>query len=498
MSLKQKQNFQTQRGFTLIEVIVVVIVSMSLMAVAASWFKRQADTNLNSAVAAHLDSLTLAAVNYTNDHYDELASQAAGGTDVKLDIKNLFIANGYLDKDFTLKNNYMQSYTVSLKQEDNKILRLLVLSEGGEAIDDGSMREIANLTGGEAGFISTLANTKITGSQNAWSIDKPAAASVGHIATVNYLGQNSTVNASRFLSRVKVPGHPELNTMETDIEMDDNSLVFEDALTGTKAVLGSEKLKMETKVGEPNVEITSKWVKLPTYHYTGSLLGNSAYKFADDICEQKNGETLSDVIGRTFNIEFIQGSEKYIKKFTCGTPDGYEKGKGRAYLDVKLPSCKRNKFSNHGCIEYVSDGRRSFTENTYWFASSKHPYYYFSTAGIHSAAQEIEKGGYMGECVMFGNEEIYTNYCETTHADNDVPIEQLLIEQSIPSKIPVGEYCDSRKTDNQAKMITVDTTPTSIAFGGGCEYIKAQTLHKTHTLNEDGVPLVIDRSTSDD
>lgn len=213
-----------QKGFTVIEVIIVLIVSTLASVAAASYYARYLDRQTNLAASDHMVVVSRAATQYIKDNYGTVS--AAAGPAAPAVITVAMLRNtGYLPTGFSDKNAYGQDYSVlALKPSANK-LQTLVVTSNGDAIKELYMIDIAKRIGAQGGYVSSLSPAIASGSFGGWSTPLSAygvSPGGGHLASALFFQDGALVND--YLYRNAVPGHPEFNEMNTAIDMKGNNL----------------------------------------------------------------------------------------------------------------------------------------------------------------------------------------------------------------------------------------------------------------------------------
>lgn len=220
-----------ENGFLSIEAIGAVIISLLSMALGAEIYLTWCDNLEFNAAAQHLLEVEKGAKNYINDYYNDLVKATNSGTVSKITIKQLK-ENKYLPSSFSNKNSFGQTYTVRIKKAPpvnaNPQLQAIILTAGGSPISELGVRKIATMLGAHGGyFAGESGNRVIQGALGAWS-EKATAFGLdpgnGHLAAALFFidGKSSSRD---FLYRQPVPGKPELNQMQTSLEMGDQDLV---------------------------------------------------------------------------------------------------------------------------------------------------------------------------------------------------------------------------------------------------------------------------------
>ncbi|MCA7889717.1 shufflon system plasmid conjugative transfer pilus tip adhesin PilV [Burkholderia contaminans] len=220
-----KRSLKRQRGaITFVETLGVLIVASLLMPSVWGWMTDDADSKLNRATADHDKQVVLAAAQYIKDNYATVIASATATTPATITVPMLqsqypqMFATG-----FSAKNPYGQTVTVQAYQPTAGTLDTVIVTSGPQTISEGNMRKIAQLVGGAGGYISSTNPSVANGVYGAWGPKTiPSSPGAGHMA-YSLMFQNGSL-VSDYLYRKAVPGHPELNQMNTAIDMGGNNL----------------------------------------------------------------------------------------------------------------------------------------------------------------------------------------------------------------------------------------------------------------------------------
>ncbi len=202
----------------------MLTVSLSVMSLSAQYVGQRADDLLNQSSGQQLNRVATAANQYAHDHFESLQSSTSHGESViwnSSEIKQFLYDGGYLPNTLLDHNPYNQTYRIVIQQPKKSLLQLLVLTQGGQIINESGLRKITQWVGPTGGYVSQQQPNQATGSQGGWQL--PFSGSVmttpGHVAALNYLNANDVLSSSSLLFRKKIDGHPEYNRMETDLKM---------------------------------------------------------------------------------------------------------------------------------------------------------------------------------------------------------------------------------------------------------------------------------------
>lgn len=225
----------SQRGLTLLEVIVSLAIlssaSMGLYAVADQFSNDTKVTVAASQVRAFGD----AARAYIKDNYASIQAVATPTTPALIDVPTL-IAAGNLTTGFLSTNAYGQSMCALVLEPTANRLQAMVVSEGGQTVDDLSLGSMAAVVGGSGGGTYASDPSTIRGAVGGWAIatatfdnlvnnvNRKCDGTAGNVrvaagrpAMALWFENGDT--SSAFLARDPIPGRPELNQMNTPIVM---------------------------------------------------------------------------------------------------------------------------------------------------------------------------------------------------------------------------------------------------------------------------------------
>ena len=212
--------------------IIVVIIMIPYM---IGWWETGNSAVQQRIIANHMTMVMRAANQYVNQHQDTLLSQATATTGPTISIADL-ISDGLLPDGFQPQNAWLQDYQIYIRQPQNGALQAIVLTTGGrENATDHFLNAVvpgaAALIGGAGGHIPSgvlpgQTENMLQGAGNGWvlnlgtvGIASPGAGHLGAVSTYD-----SSALGQDFLYRVAVPGQPELNAMQTELDMTDHAI----------------------------------------------------------------------------------------------------------------------------------------------------------------------------------------------------------------------------------------------------------------------------------
>ena len=220
----------TSSGFTLLEALGAIFV-FTLLSVAAAQLGQWAFRNLNQSQAAqHLQTIHEGVNRYVKQNYHQLLTQATPNSGPELTVEQLMDEN-LLPEGFSDENVWGQSYAIHIRKPHGDILHSVILTVGGIEHEDDDFASLvvpgaAMRLGAAGGFIPTGA----LAGQSAGTLHGIAGGYVLDLAALGiaspgpgHLGMYSAFDAqslgTEYLYRESVPGHPEYNSLEVELDM---------------------------------------------------------------------------------------------------------------------------------------------------------------------------------------------------------------------------------------------------------------------------------------
>ena len=219
---------------TLLEMLMVLGILSSIVVGVAKLADTYSNDTRAAVAAQHMSAVGRAAQVYIKDNYTAVAGNATNTTPALITVPMLTAA-GYLPSGFSTTNNYNQSVCVLVLEPTANNLNALVVAEGGTTIDDLTLGGVAAAIGASGGGVYSTATTTLRGAMGGWSMATGAFANANAsskkcngTAGTPAIAAGHPVQAIWFeggdvstglLHRDAVPGHPELNTMNTPLIM---------------------------------------------------------------------------------------------------------------------------------------------------------------------------------------------------------------------------------------------------------------------------------------
>jgi prepilin-type N-terminal cleavage/methylation domain-containing protein len=223
-----------QRGFTLVEILIALVIFASLLFGMAELAATYATSIRTTNTGQQTKVFGQAVQKYVSDQRANIASIATATTPVLIQLATLRSAN-YLSSGFSATNAYGQTICALVLQPTPGQLNAIVVTEGGTAINDFDLGDVAAAIGAAGGGLYRANPSRLIGALGGWSF------SAGSYANMNNVRQhcNGSTGAITFaagypvmalwftdfdttsglLYRNQVPGQPALNQMTTPIVM---------------------------------------------------------------------------------------------------------------------------------------------------------------------------------------------------------------------------------------------------------------------------------------
>ncbi|WP_454688239.1 shufflon system plasmid conjugative transfer pilus tip adhesin PilV [Achromobacter aloeverae] len=233
-----------QAGFSLLEILAALAIMAVLWAGFGPVLSDYAATPFVNAAGTQLDLVSDAAHRYIKDNNAALtASLPLNGSSGTISFATLQ-SNGYLSSAVKPNNPYGQQYVIRIRYvtegsgaNTRNVIEPLVQTTGGQVIPDKELYRIASRVAA-GGVISSADSTVATGIQGGWG---PVSLSTfggspgaGHLAVALFYRDAAT--PADYLYRSAVPGAPELNRMNTAIDMGGNNINNAGAITASGTI----------------------------------------------------------------------------------------------------------------------------------------------------------------------------------------------------------------------------------------------------------------------
>lgn len=231
-----------QRGFTLMETLVVLVVGVAILGAATIAVGRYGDGLANQAAAQHATTVRKAAEAYIADNYGALLT-AAGPTAAATITPAALLSGGYLPAGFNPANGFGQSFAVKVIEPVAGRLQAVAITTGGDTVSGQNLRKIAQLVGADGGYVETAGATAVAqGAFGGWQRNLSAfggSPGAGKLVTALFATSSRGNDDNGALRRSATAGRPELNRMATSVDMAGNDVTNAGTVGAASTVLPS-------------------------------------------------------------------------------------------------------------------------------------------------------------------------------------------------------------------------------------------------------------------
>ena len=220
-----------QSGFTLIELVIALTVIGVLMPIVYQHWQIGYIAEQLSHAADQLRQVNDASDAYIKRHFDTLLSSTTPSSGPQITIDQL-VNDGLLPEGFRNSNIWGQSYEIYVRKPHENTLNSITITRGGREHKEGD--SFATLTvpgaalrlGGAGGFVPTGAlpgqqDGTLHGAAGGFILDLAAlgitSPGPGHLGAYSAFDEYDL--GTDYLYRGEVPGHPEYNQMQTELDM---------------------------------------------------------------------------------------------------------------------------------------------------------------------------------------------------------------------------------------------------------------------------------------
>lgn len=286
-----------QGGFTLVSLLLALIVVSLIMTAAAPMIKETFRQPLVQGAVSHLNQVRDAAQRYVKDNHAALAAAApVNGASIEIPFSSIR-NTGYLPSSVRDLNPFGHSYAVRARRvsiNGRETLEVLVVGVGGAPMEDKELRRAA---GGvrSGGFISEL-DPSVARNQGGWSV--PVASfgvnpGFGHLASALFFDSAGAI--ADYLYRNAVPGRPDVNRMNTSIDM--NSQNVNNAGTVSTNTLTSTSVYAANNVSTESMSTGNIWARDGVMAQNVSASGTVASTYSNStVLNTTNANVTSDIV----------------------------------------------------------------------------------------------------------------------------------------------------------------------------------------------------------
>lgn len=219
------RSLRRQRGVGSLEYIAIAAFVITSIVMGMRWYGMYDDFKTDASTADQFKQALPGAKNYVDANIATLQTQATT-------VVPWAALAPYMPTGLSSTNPFGQTYQLAVQRVGgaapftfNAMLQTVVTASG-KPIPEGRLRRISQLIGGAGGYVSSIAPATATGSYSGWSAALPFAGAnpgAGTLAGALFYQTAASMN-NAYLWRSAVAGHPELNQMNTAIDMQTNNI----------------------------------------------------------------------------------------------------------------------------------------------------------------------------------------------------------------------------------------------------------------------------------
>lgn len=318
------KNGERQQGFAMMDVLAAITIFALLIPGMLTFMQLSTQSTEKKVAAEHMDRMATAAEQYVMDNHASIVSSATGSSSVSISVSDL-VSGGYLPSGHGTKNPWNQSYSIHAFNPEDQDIHLILVTSGGKGYTASKpefatqvVPSAAAMAGSKGGYVPTgdvsgESSSVVQGAFGGWQFDLASTditnPGAGHLAYSKYIDQEQYGND--YLYRDEVPGHPEVNRMTTELDMDGNTIEMGDGNVGGGNGEGARKVNLE------NHE-SSDFTCTDNDDHGGSVF----YDRSEGLFVCKRGEKvkISDSINSVaFKDASVVNNEDYIAKPSCGS-----------------------------------------------------------------------------------------------------------------------------------------------------------------------------------
>ena len=247
--MNHRTRSRPQSGFMAVEMMFVIIAFSLMSAIGVSLLASRMDSQNYQIAAQQQQVVADAAARYLKDHFSAVLAIATPTVPAQITVEMLRNTR-YLPDGFSDKNAYGQIFLVLARSPFPNQLESILITTGGESIDEIGTREIAEYLGGTGGFIPVNQTDIIQGIRGGWQIalsNFGVDPGVGHTASALFLQDGALAND--YLYRNAIPGKPELNRMNTTLDMGNSDVNNAAQIRASEVHAGTARIAGETYTG---------------------------------------------------------------------------------------------------------------------------------------------------------------------------------------------------------------------------------------------------------
>lgn len=257
---------------------VVAVIIVTLLIPLTLWAAEEYRMNV---AAGQANTVQKAVNRYIADQQATIAAGSSASAGYTLTVPML-ISAGYLPAGYSANNAYTATYRTLIFQPSANKFHTMTFLTGGSTLSLSDARRLANHIGPAGGYIE---NGVAKGALGSWQENLSAFGGFnpgnGSIVIAGFYANGALVND--YLYRHSVPGHPELNTMGTTLNMGGNDI-------SNARTIGTQTLNASADVN------TARLTANQSIQSNGTINANGSITTGSNIAAGGNITTSSSMI----------------------------------------------------------------------------------------------------------------------------------------------------------------------------------------------------------
>jgi len=301
----------SRTGVTLLEVAIVMMVATAAIGSGGMMYASHLKNQTNMVAAQQMKDVSRAFEQYITDNYAQVLSDTRAMGWLRIPVDEL--VPQYLKQSFNNQNVFGQEYVLAVKRPVSAMpnhtgLDAVVFTTGGEEIPSDRALAIAQTIGTGGGFtLKGGSPVQVRATFDGYNLDlrdfgDPAPDTTGKLVSAIFMGEGGSMTMD-YLHRERVAGRPELNRMDTNLDMGDNNIEKIQNLN-TQNVHVSQNLSASGRIDGNSLHIGENLEVGGDAIITASLNANEIHALnnitvGNDLIADGNMEFSGNAMGRT-------------------------------------------------------------------------------------------------------------------------------------------------------------------------------------------------------
>lgn len=338
MDRSKRQLSRQQGGFTLIEMVIAMVILVVMVSLAIVVQQQDAQREANAQSGAWLRVLASSAKAYQKAN--TAALQAAAGPTSPAIVTPAQLAS-YLPSGFSTTSPNGQAFTVRFLEPTAGKLEGLIVLTGGDNLTGMDLLQVAGAAGGGAGYVNPSNTNEGKGPRGAWSISLSnwgGSPGLGKPLYALFYDDAADSGSNDYLNRSAISGHPEVNRMNTAIDMASQNIANANNITASTVDTSGGVKANAISIGKSSFGATPypyETVQLNSGYNMRMAIGTREHSvFQNDGTFNTHGNIKADASllasGSVLADGNVQGTEFYARNWfrTQGTGGWYSESYG--------------------------------------------------------------------------------------------------------------------------------------------------------------------------